>query len=114
MLSTAAAAGRRIEIRVRDDTDIDVAFHVPEKRGSPFEQVITGPSEDAAAVQASVVEFVSDLVAERTVLAMDRRFFKGGRRFIQLSGLRPAGLKYVSWVVSWQGTHDRDPDASAA
>ena len=103
--------GRQITVLVRDDGDVDVAFHIPEKRGSPFEQVIIGSTEDAEGVLASVVRFVADLVGERLILIWDKRLLSGGRRFIAPADLSATMLKHCSWVVSWRGTYDSDESA---
>jgi hypothetical protein len=103
-----ANSGRRIGIYARDDFDFDVAFHVPEKLGTPFEQVFCGTPDEAEEVQATVVQFVVDLVRERIVLSMDNHPLKGGRRFVPSSELTETALKKLSWAVSWRGTHDSE------
>lgn len=99
-------SGRLIEVRVRDVADLEVAFFVPTKPGSPFEQVFTGPPEDADMVLHEAVTFVCDLIADRVVLAWDSRPFRGGRRFLNASDLTPAALRHFAWVVSWRGGRD--------
>jgi len=104
--SPSAKSGRRIEIRIRDSSDFDVALVVPEAPGSPFEQVISGPSQDASAVLAEVARFVSNLVAEHTALVVGPR----GRRFVPAnelgSELRPGFTSF-----SWRGQHDASAPA---
>jgi lipoprotein-anchoring transpeptidase ErfK/SrfK len=104
--SPSAKSGRRIEIRIRDASDFDVAFVVPEAPGSPFEQVISGPSQEASAVVAEVARFVSNLVAERTALLIGPR----GRRFVPVSEL-PSELSRGSTAFSWRGQHDANAPA---
>jgi hypothetical protein len=102
----ASTPGRQIEVHVRDESDFEVAFHVVDKQGSPFEQVIVGDRLEAADVEATVVRFVADLVTEELVLAMVSGVRKGGRCFLPASQLQETdGLR---WVVSWRGTHDRN------
>ena len=100
-------AGRRIEVYVRDASDFDVRFHIPEKKGSPFELLIAGNIEEAEEVQRSVARFVADLVAERQILIMDTR----GRQFIAVSDVGSLA-RHISWVVSWCGTYDSDATAA--
>lgn len=104
--------GRRIEVYVRDASDFDVRFHVPEKQGSPFEQVIAGDLHEAEEVQSTVAQFVADLVAERQILLMDPRLFRGGRRFLAASDVNDSMVRHASWVVSWRGTYDSDAPAA--
>jgi hypothetical protein len=102
----AAKPGRLITLHVRGDSDLDVAFHVGDKAGGPFEQVFSGSVENAREVQIEAVRLVADLVTERRVLGMQKGFFKGGRRFIAASELSVAMRKRLSWVVSWGGSFD--------
>jgi len=105
--SLSAKSGRRIEIHIRDSSDFDVAFVVPEAPGSPFEQVISGPTQDASAVVAEVARFVSNLVAERTALVVGPR---GRRQFVAASELR-SELSRGSTSFSWRGHHDANAPA---
>lgn len=98
--------GLRLEVRVRSTADLEVAFVVPSKTGSPFEQVFVGPPEEEDAVVEEVVGFVADLVAERMVLAWDARWFRGGRRFLRIDELTPDALRHLAWVISWGRSHD--------
>lgn len=98
--------GHRIEIRMRDCADFDVAYVVPEKPGSPFEQVIAGPREDSADVLQSVVDFVDDLLWERIILGWDARLFGGGRRFLRAKDMDATARTRLEWVVSWRGSYD--------
>ncbi len=109
---SSAKPGRRIDIFIRGESDFDVGFHVPGRQGSPFEQVMAGAAEEAAAVQRAVVQFVADLIAERVVLAMDDRLFGGGRRFIAARDLSASIMKHLAWVVSWRGTYDTEASAA--
>jgi len=97
---------RLIEVRIRDHSDLEVAFFVPTKPGSPFEQVFSGPTSEADLVLREALSFVGDLIAERVVLAWDSRPLRGGRRFLKPSDLSPHVLRQLAWVVSWRGTHD--------
>jgi hypothetical protein len=102
----SAQSGRRIEIRIRGDSAMDVAFHVPEKRGSPFEQTFAGPAATAEDIQSEVVQFVVDLVTERQVLVMHSGAFRSGRRFIAPSRVTSDLRKWLLWVTSWRGSFD--------
>lgn len=99
--SASAKSGRQIEIRIRDRSDFDLAFVVPGASGSPFEQVISGSSQDASAVLAEVARFVSDLVAEHTVLVIGPR----GRHFVPARELG-SELSRGFTSFSWRGRHD--------
>jgi hypothetical protein len=102
---------RLIEVRIRDDSDVEVALFVPGRPGSPFEQVFSGPVSEADLVLREALTFVGDLVADRVVLAWDSRPLRGGRRFLKASDLNPETLRHLAWVVSWRGTHDRQAPA---
>jgi hypothetical protein len=102
-------ADRHLEMRLRDVADVEIAFVVSTKPGSPFEQVFVGPSGEADAVLHDVVAFIEDLVTERLVLAWDARAIRGGRRFLPPTALTPEILQHTAWVVSWRGTHDWPP-----
>jgi len=104
--SPSAKSGRRIEIRIRDSSDFDVAFVVPEAPGSPFEQVISGPSTDTSAVLVEVARFVSNLVAEHIALVIGPR----GRRFVPTSELG-SELTRGFTCFSWRGRHDANAPA---
>ena len=97
---------RVIEVRIRDDSDVEVKFFVPGKPSSPFEQVFSGPTPEAEMVLREALSFVADLIADRIVLAWDSRLLRGGRRFLNASDLKPESLRHLAWVVSWRGTHD--------
>lgn len=97
---------RRIELRIRADSDLEVAFVVPTRAGSPFEQVFSGPPPEADVVLREALCFVRDLLVERTVLAWDARSLRGGRRFLKTGDLNREALRQFAWVVSWRGTHD--------
>jgi hypothetical protein len=103
---------RVLEVRIRGAADLEVAFIVPTKPGSPFEQVFAGPAGEADAVVHEVVAFVCDLISERMVLAWDRRPLRGGRRFLEASDLTPAALRDLAWVVSWRGIRDWNKPAT--
>ena len=98
--------GLSIEVRARGRFDLDVAFFVPDRRGSPFEQVFVAPQEEADRLMQEVVQFVRDLLEERRVLAWDSSFLRGGRHFLDLNSPQLATHRHLAWVVSWRGTHD--------
>ena len=102
----SAKDGRLITLLIRGDSDIEVAIHVPNKKGSPFEQTFAGAAEDSQALEAEVTRFVVGLVTEQVVLGKERGIFKGGRRFLPASELGPATQRRLSWVVSWRGSFD--------
>lgn len=104
--SPSAKSGRRIEIRIRDSSDFDVAFVVPEAPGSPFEQAISGPSTETSAVLAEVTRFVRNLVSEHTALVIGPR----GRRFVPASELGSELTRGVT-SFSWRGQHDANARA---
>jgi hypothetical protein len=102
----AGRAGQRLGIGVRDVGDVEVHVHVPDKSGSPFEQLFVGRDADAAELVGEVAGFVRDLLEERLVLAWDGRLFRGGRRFLPPSALSARVRRSLRWVFSWKGTHD--------
>jgi hypothetical protein len=104
--SALAKPGRSIRVYVRDVSDFDVQFHVPERKGSPFEQVIAGTLEEAEQVEAAMVQFATNMVEEKLVLAWDSRLVRGGRQFLTPSHANES-RKHISWVASWRGTYDR-------
>lgn len=108
--SPSADSDRSLEVRVRGAADLEVAFLVPSRQGSPFEQCFIGPAEEADAVIREVVAFACDLIAERVVLAWHSGLLRGGRRFLEASDLSDAAKRRYAWVVSWRGTRDWPPD----
>jgi len=97
---------RLIEVRLRGAADLEVAFIVPTKPGSPFEQVFSGPTDEAEMVLREALSFVCDLIADRIVLAWDSRPFRGGRSFLMASDLNPDAFRHLACIVSWRGTRD--------
>lgn len=98
---------RCLTVLLRDDGDIQVEFHVPSKRGTPFEVLfVFEPSQTAATVE-EVRRFVAELVTEQLVLAYDRSRLAGGRRFAKPFDLIGDRGRDIEWVVSWHGTFDR-------
>jgi hypothetical protein len=98
---------QQLVVLLRRDGDIQVEYHVAEKRGSPFEALFLAPDHQEGLVIDAVARFVGDLVSERLVLAYARGLFRGGRAFVspaELGRIPPARL---SWVTSWRGTFDR-------
>jgi hypothetical protein len=98
--------GRALEIRIRGVSDIEVAFVVPGKKGSPFEQLFVGPSAEETSLIGEVVSFVSDIVNERVALAWASGVLGGGRRFLRARELGPAERRKYAWSVSWAGSLD--------
>jgi hypothetical protein len=95
----------QLTIHFRGDGDIDVALALPGVKGSPFEQHFIVHQEPSAAAAAAVADFVSDLIAERIVIAHVGGL-KGGRRFIAPKD--GEALRRAEWTASWRGTYDRD------
>jgi hypothetical protein len=95
---------QRLNILLRPDGDIQVEYHVSDKRGSPFETLIVlADGQEAAAIEeASGV--VADLLAERLVLAQSEGPFRGDIRFLKPSSLQDR--RRLSWITSWLGTFD--------
>src|SRR5438876_11824519 len=75
------APDRHLVIHLRPDGDLQVEFHIPKRRGSPFEQLIVIPDEAFEEALDEAVAFVSRLLKEDLVLAWDSRLLGGGRRF---------------------------------
>jgi hypothetical protein len=108
IVSPSSVTGRSIEVQVDRPADITVAFLIPGTRGGPFEAVFTGSPHESNAVVHEVVRLVGDLVAERSVVAYDSRWLRGGRRFLKASDLSSPSRPKVRWVRSWSGSHDWD------
>ena len=99
-------AVQRLHILLRPDGDIQVEYHIANKRGSPFEMLIALPEgQEAAAIEGASI-FVADLLAERLVLAYAKGLFSGGSRFIEPGLLRESDRRSFSWITSWLGTFD--------
>jgi hypothetical protein len=98
--------GRRIEVRVRDLGDFEVANVVPGKPGSHFEQVMAGPPEESAAVLQSVVDFVKDLIGERIELGWNAGMLHDGRRLLRTGDLDASARSHLQLVISWRGSHN--------
>ena len=104
--SPLGPAVRRLNILLRHDGDIQVEYHVVDKRGSPFETHIVLPEGQEAAAIEDVSLFVADLLAERLVLAYAKSLFRGGRRFVKPGSLTDSDRRSLSWITSWLGTFD--------
>jgi len=91
---------------LRWDGDIQVEYHIAGKPGSPFEALFPLPPDEEAQVIEAVSVFVADLLAERLVLADEKGFFKGGRRFVSPGSLTESGCRSFRWTTSWRGTFD--------
>jgi hypothetical protein len=92
-----------LEVRRKDVGDFEVAFVVPDKKGSPFEQLFVGPVSEESSVIREVVDFVSDIVNEQVVLVSDSGRLRGGRRFLRAETLGSAEMRKYAWGVSWAG-----------
>jgi hypothetical protein len=106
IIASPSTDGLRIVIRERGLADLEVALFVPDKRGSPFEQLLIGTRAEELDVAAAAVELVCDLIAERMVLGMHTGCWNGGRRFIKVGELSEGTRRPLSWIVSWRGTCD--------
>ncbi|OLB34055.1 MAG: hypothetical protein AUH11_19420 [Acidobacteria bacterium 13_2_20CM_57_17] len=99
-------AAQRLSVLLRHDGDIQIEYHITAKRGSPFEVLIVlAEGREVAAIEEASL-FVSDLLAERLVLASAKGLFRGGRRFLKPSSLTESRRRDFSWVTSWLGTFD--------
>jgi hypothetical protein len=104
--SSSGQSDRTLGVRIIGAADFEVAFFVPSKPGSPFEQVFSGPDGEADMVIDEVVSFVCDLIAERLVLTWHLGLIRGGRRFLKTADYRLAVKRDFAWCVSWRGRHD--------
>jgi hypothetical protein len=95
-----------LNILLRHDGDIQIEYHISDKRGSPFEMliVLAEGQEPAAIEEASL--FVADLLAERLVLADAKGLLGGGRRFLKPDTVTKSDRRSYSWITSWLGTFD--------
>jgi hypothetical protein len=105
--SPSRSPARGLEVRLRDDGDVDVCFVLEGVSGSPFEQHFT--VHDAAVEEAAIAiaAFVLEILAERRVLMMDKRFLRGGRKFLSPQQIEMLPPRRIAWVASWNGTFDR-------
>ena len=94
-------------IHLRPDGDLQVEFHLPKQRGSPFEQLFVIPEETAEEALDEAARFVSRLLAEDLVLGWDARVLRGGRRFV--SPLEARQSTHFAWTASGRGTYDTPP-----
>ena len=101
--SPSSRVEHALEVRRRAMGDFEVAFVVPNKKGSPFEQLFVGPGLEESLVIREVVAFVSDIVNERVVLAWESNGLRAGRRFLQAQAIGSAERCKYAWGVSWAG-----------
>jgi hypothetical protein len=95
-----------LNILLQHDGDIQVEYHITDKRGSPFEMfIVLAEGQEAAAIEAASL-FVADLLAERLVLADAKSLFRGRRRFLKPGSLTESDRRSYSWITSWLGTFD--------
>lgn len=109
LASLSVQPPRCIDILLRPDGDVDVAFSLTRVTGSPFEQhfaVHDRPLEEAA---VSIAHFVNQLAGERLALTYGGGW-AGGRRFVEITGGSPTEADGAEWVASWRGTYDRNLD----
>lgn len=105
----------KLDVSMAADGDVEVALHVPGRRGSPFEQLFVWSSDPE--YLPCVVEFVADLVEDRCVLAYRSGWFRGGREFVRRERLGDGEDAGFEWIATWSGvppesvppTEDRDP-----
>ncbi len=96
-------------VLLRSDGDIQVEYHLAGVHGSPFEALFSIPGGDEEKGIEEVVRLVHGLLTERLVLAMDQRWWRGGRLFLPAAQLDQGQSHKLSWVTSWRGTYDRQP-----
>jgi len=97
---------QKLSIVLRHDGDIQVEYHIADRRGSPFEMLIVLPEgEEVAAIEVAS-HFVADLVAERLVLVITKGFFRGGNYFLNPTSLTESDRRNSAWIASWLGTFD--------
>jgi hypothetical protein len=97
---------QRLDIVLRHDGDIQVEYHIADKRGSPFEMLIVlAEGQEAVAIEEASL-FVADILAERLVLANAKGIFRGGRRFLKPGSLTESDRRGFNWITSWLGTFD--------
>jgi hypothetical protein len=104
--SPARPEAQRLIVQLRHDGDIQVEYHVANKRGGPFEMVFGLTEGQEGDAIESVAQFVAAVLAERLVLAYAKGFFRGGRRFATPDSLTESERRSFSWITSWLGTFD--------
>lgn len=105
----------KLEVSMGDGGDVEVALHVPGRRGSPFEQLFVWSSDPE--YLPYVVGFVADLLEDRRVLAYRSGWFRGGREFERRERLGGGEDARFEWIATWSGvrpesvrsTEDRGP-----
>lgn len=100
---------KALAVVVRSDGDVQVEFYIDEVRGSPFEQLFVVPEGEEENVAEEVCNFVTGVIDEAIVLAVDDRLFRGGRLWVHPDELD--GIEHLSFSASWRGTFDR-PDGA--
>ena len=105
-VESPAVPGRRLEVVLREDGDVDVCVHWDPSARGPEEAHFPVEEGRAPDTYRAVATLVADLAAERLVVAFRRGWFRGGREFLRPSELTPERRRTLSWIVSWRGTHD--------
>ena len=95
---------KRIAVVIRPDGDIQVEFHIDGRSGSPFEALFAVPEGSEESAAGEVCGFVTALLNERIVLAVDGRPFRGGNRWISPNDL--GGIRNLAFSASWGGSFD--------
>jgi hypothetical protein len=93
-------------ILLRHDGDIQVEYHIANKKGTPFEALFPLSKGQEAEVIENVSAFVADLLSERLVLAYAKSWLKGGRRFLVAPNITESERHTLRWITSWFGTYD--------
>ena len=97
---------QRLVILLRQDGDIQVEYHIANKKGTPFEVLFPLCEGQEGEVIENVSAFVADLLSERLVLAYAKRWLKGGRRFLVAQNITESERRTLRWITSWLGTYD--------
>ena len=106
--ASSLADGRKLQIAVRRDGDVEVRIYVgPVGVGrAPYEAHFPVPEGEEPQVLAEVARFVADWYAERLVLVYRRGWLRAGRDFVSASDLTPNRRRRLRWTASWRGTND--------
>jgi hypothetical protein len=96
---------QRLVVLLRPDGDIQVEYHLRRERETSYEALFVIPDGEESQAIGEVAEFVHALVTERVILACERGFLRGGRKFIAPDELERERGRLL-WATSWRGTYD--------
>ena len=97
---------RHLVVLLRRDGDVQVEYHIAGRQGSPFECLFLISANEEDEALREVARLVEGLLTERVVLALEKGFWRGGRKFVEAAQLTERERRKLSWITSWHGTYD--------